>query len=254
MVALHCPSLLRVLSSLNHKSKKNRKQKKITSSSSKQTPKLTRQQSLYGVGVKPARREKVEAAGRARPEQRRGAAAGGAGTFRALGPRCFPGGRGAVIRARARRERGPRRTGGRAAAGSSPQPERTAYCPMVAVSGRARAGGRRDTEVSGPHRSVSGRARPGPARRRRRRRRRGAGARPRGGAGAREGGRTAARGRAARGTLAGRQCPGGAGTPRWGRGGVPHARPRSSAGIAPSFPDATAAPCRVPAPPRPRQP
>lgn len=58
--------------------KEKRKEKKITSSLSNQTRKPTRQLPLYGVGVKPAPPESVEAADA--PRRSKGAAARVAGT------------------------------------------------------------------------------------------------------------------------------------------------------------------------------
>lgn len=122
---------------------------------------------------------------------------------------------------------------------------------MAAVAGRARAEGRRDTEVSAPTAVPAARSLAehfpglrgggGGGGSEGRGRGQGAGARPGGGAGAREGGRP--------GQVCARHL-GPAASPRrgWGavggrRGGVPHACLRSSSRIARGFPVATAAPC-----------
>lgn len=121
---------------------------------------------------------------------------------------------------------------------------------MAAVAGRARAEGRRDTEVSAPTAVPAARSLAehfpglrgggGGGGSEGRGRGRGAGARP--GAGPARG-RAGARGRSAPGTLAQPPVPGEAGEPREGGGSSPHARLRSSSRIARGFPVATAAPC-----------
>lgn len=64
--------------------------------------------------------------------------------------RCFPWWRGAAILAGAERDQGPGHRGRPGPGRKFTAAGRAAYCPMAAVAGRARTGGRRDAEVSAP--------------------------------------------------------------------------------------------------------